>query len=548
MHAKNFASFICFLLYSISTSWASSLIAVLSIGWIFLLKLIMRRNNMLINGILAIFGGKGLPDNSLLAMSVAWCIFERVSTSVIYWTRPIFEANLTINMEHLLFRNRIYMDFGQFFRRTPAVNCARLQRHSKAIEKSAGLLVFDLIGSMVSLFTGMSYLSVTLETAMTLKIVVFFAAMSYLRIVLFNRLRSIKKECISIDEKRSEKLTECFENFIILSTTGTDESQRLKSLFGSLPKLKYSMLSDLLKMKSKILATLLCLYVVFESTVPPCGLIQVINELISASNSLNQLVSSFFKLEAHRIDLEDLENIDFADQEAQHMSSEVLAPAEDEEPTLLRLDDVSIFAQDVLVLRNVTLDIKYDEKIALVGRNGSGKTTFLRFLLGFHRQIGSVQIRNVHVANIGKSMLPLVSYIPQNTYLNETVQDELRQSTISSRDVVRIAKQVGIHEAIKARRSGYDTHVTELSESEVQLVKIVKGCSKQAPLLLADEPLCSLSGESHDRILDVMLQSPIHATKLIIIHQKSQIDKFDKIFHFEDGTIKTLTVEEYKGI
>lgn len=550
MNAKSKNSFLRLLFSVISPNWQSFLLAVTPIFWTFVLKLIAEKTNGALSAILKTFGQKNFPTTSELANATFWLILEPLTTSFIYWIRPIFEADVMVHVEDLLFVNCIHMDFEQFFKWSAARNSARIYRHSKAITKSASILVFDLLGSIVGLVTAISFLRKELEMKITVCVISSLVIVACVRIVLVAYLKSIRKECIKISEDRAKKLTECFENFLISSITEIYESSQLKKLFESVPKLKYSVISEFLKFQSKIGGVVLCLCVVYGSNDAHKSLIKVIRNVLNASKAMNTLISSYFKLESRRIDLEDLNDIDLNTLWSKHMGiSRFPVRMEpnlmDGGKTLVKLDDISIFIQNRIILKNLKLEIRPGEKIALIGRNGSGKTTFLRFFLGFYEFHGSVMIGDHHVIDVATNFLPIITYIPQNTYLNETVLDELFQESVRSEDVLTLAKHAGIDEAIGAHRKGYMTHTSELSESEKQLVKIVKNCACPAPILLADEPLCSLADGLQDRMIDMILGCTLHSAKLVVIHNLSLINKFDKVFKFENHSVTVSTPKEY---
>ncbi|ELA40997.1 uncharacterized protein VICG_01956 [Vittaforma corneae ATCC 50505] len=524
------------------------------------------------NDVVKLFGNRQIPDGALVKTMVLFCILECLSKSIIYWIRPIFETTLMIEIESILFKSCICLDFEKFFENGPALNCAKIYRHSAAIKESASMLVFDLLGSAVGLCSSASYLYGIMEPEILGRLLACLALATCIEVVLFRKLKLLKEECVKIDETRAEEMTECFENFFISKVTNTNEHARMSRLFTSDALLRYSILTGLLKLQNQLTTCAINSYILLCSNAARSVPISAIRELFNVSKSLRNLVDSFFELESMRIEVEDLEDISITASSGKHHlmpkdsgcirampqgrsdngvveKSPVLLPIHLQpgipSKAFVRLAGLTIFIQRIPILAVPHLEILCNQKIALVGKNGSGKTTFLKFFLGFFKFNGSVEVENAPVFNISERFLPIISYIPQNTYLNGTVYDELRENIQSDEEMIKISKIFGAHDFIKTIPTKYWTSVSKLSESERQMVKIIKNCSKKAMLLLADEPMYCLADEVQDKALDTILSSPNHSTKLIVIHHKSQINKFDKVLYFENQKILAFTPAEY---
>lgn len=539
---------------------------VFSVLWTFLAKSITRKTNTTMDSVVQLFGVGKAPEGALVRAMVLLCILECFSKSVVYWVRPIFETKLMVEVESILFEKCIYLSFERFFENGPALNCAKIYRHSAAIKESASMLVFDLLGSAVGLYSSASYLCEIMEPAVFGRLLACLAGITCIEVVLFRRLKLLKEECVKIEEARAAEMTECFENFFISRVTNTNEHPRMGRLFVSDALLKHSTLTGFLKLQNQLLSCAVNSYILLSSKGARSAPISAIRELFNASRSLTSLIDSFFELESKRIEVEDLEDIELAESDGRRglvrrgagqispgtpIPTEKLpamlpiAPQEPPQRAFVRLTALEIFIQKMPILTDPHLEIFPNQKIALVGRNGSGKTTFLKFFLGFFRFNGCVEVENAPVVDIPETLLPAISYIPQNTYLSGTVYDELRENIPSDEEMVKTSKMFGAHEFIRALPEGYRTSASKLSESEKQIVKIIKSCSKQALLLLADEPMYCLSGEAQDRILDAILSSRNHSAKLVVVHHKNQIGKFDKVLYFENQTATVLSPAEY---
>jgi len=151
--------------------------------------------------------------------------------------------------------------------------------------------------------------------------------------------------------------------------------------------------------------------------------------------------------------------------------------------------DVSVRLGDGVVLRDVSLDVRYGEFVALMGRNGSGKTTLLRSLMGLVEVTrGSVAIRGVNVTN-GDRRTPhgRIGYLPQQAgavFFKERLIEELR-FTIQARkavdDTAMVLERFGLEGLV-------ERHPLDLSGGEKERAALATVMAGGPRILLLDEP------------------------------------------------------------
>lgn len=539
INTKTTSSFVLSLINLIWMNKKCFYIAIFHFIWTFLSKKIIRKSSMKMDAVLKIFGSKKQPKSSSLVKLVLYFIAECLSKSVVYWIKPIFEVSFINNIELLLFRKCLNLSFERFFNNGPALNNTKISRHSTSITKSAILLVFDVIGNVVGMYSSLDYLIRILELKMIFIIILCIILATFIEIKLFKNLEILKDMCIESNELKAKNMTECFENIFLLKITNTNEHDRLNSLFSSDAKLKYSILTSLLKWQNKVLCGLSNIYVVIYSKSIKNSPISMIRELYNLSDSFGCLLKGFFKLESKRIKTKDLELVVFEKTERLNKLEKT------DMPLKITLIDLSIFVKGVTVLNMPFLELLGNQKIALVGDNGTGKTTFLKFLLGFYKYTGIVKVNNNIINDMENYLIPSISYLPQNNFLVGTIYEILRSNISSDEEMIKISKKFGAHEFIKTLPDGYRTSVNDLSESQRQIIKIIKSCSKKASILLADEPAYCISDEKQDKLLDIILSNPNQKSKLVIIHQMNQLYKFDLVFNFKNGGITIYKPLEY---
>jgi len=207
------------------------------------------------------------------------------------------------------------------------------------------------------------------------------------------------------------------------------------------------------------------------------------------------------------------------------------------------------------VLRDVTLEIRKGEVVALVGSSGGGKTTLANLLPRFWdvRQgritIDGTDLREVTLASL-RGQLAVVT---QETVLfNDTIRANIAygRPEISLEEVERAARMAHAHDFVQALPSGYDTVVGEkgvlLSGGQRQRIAIARAFLKNAPILILDEATSALDAESErevqraiESLMGLSGDAPGGAqrTTLVIAHRLSTIRHADRIVVLAGGQV-----------
>ncbi len=198
------------------------------------------------------------------------------------------------------------------------------------------------------------------------------------------------------------------------------------------------------------------------------------------------------------------------------------------------------------VLRNITLDIRAKEKIALIGSSGAGKSTITKLLFRFFdANSGKILIDGQDISKVTQgSLRDAIAFVPQESVLfHRSLMDNILYGNrdATEKQVLEAAKAAHCHAFITALPEGYETLVGErgvkLSGGERQRVAIARAILRDAPILVLDEATSSLDSESEAMIQDALKHLMEHKTVIAIAHRLSTIMEMDRIIVMERGHI-----------
>jgi len=198
------------------------------------------------------------------------------------------------------------------------------------------------------------------------------------------------------------------------------------------------------------------------------------------------------------------------------------------------------------VIRDVSLDVRAGQTVAIVGRSGSGKTTLMNLLLRFYDVgAGSIEIDGLDVRKIKRSsLLDRVAIVSQQTFLfNRTIADNIRygRRDASDDEVREAAKAANIHDFIAGLPEGYETKVGEfgvkLSGGQRQRLAIARAFLTDPRILILDDSTSAIDSATEDQIQRAMRHISSQRTTFLITHRLSQIRWADRILVLRRGEL-----------
>ncbi len=198
------------------------------------------------------------------------------------------------------------------------------------------------------------------------------------------------------------------------------------------------------------------------------------------------------------------------------------------------------------VFAGLNVSIKPKEKVALVGKSGSGKSTFLKLLMRFSDvDNGTITIDGQDISKVKQSDLRAsISYVPQDPILfHRTLKENIAYAKPNATmdEIIDIAKKAHANDFIQNLPDKYDSLVGErgvkLSGGERQRVAIARAMMKETKIIVLDEATSALDSESELKIQEAFKELMEGKTTVVIAHRLSTIRNMDRIIVFDNGKI-----------
>ena len=198
------------------------------------------------------------------------------------------------------------------------------------------------------------------------------------------------------------------------------------------------------------------------------------------------------------------------------------------------------------VIKGLNLEVKAGETIAIVGSTGAGKSTIINLLNRFYDiQKGSISIDGTDINRFElQSLRKQIAVVLQDVFLfADTILNNitLDNPAISRADVIKAAKEIGVHEFIMSLPGGYDYNVKErgvmLSSGQRQLIAFLRAYVSNPSILILDEATSSIDTYSEELIQTATEKITKGRTSIVIAHRLATVINASKIIVMDKGII-----------
>lgn len=209
--------------------------------------------------------------------------------------------------------------------------------------------------------------------------------------------------------------------------------------------------------------------------------------------------------------------------------------------------DVSFsYSRGSPVLRNVNLKFRPGEKVGIVGRSGSGKTSIVNLIYRFYDvESGAILLDGVDIRSLSKDDLRnQISIVLQEPFLFQgTMADNIAygRRTARAEEIIEVARGASAHDFIMHHPLAYDSPVgergQELSGGERQRISIARAFLRDTPILVLDEATSAVDSESEQNIQSALAEFSRNRTTIIIAHRLSTLRICDRIHVIDNGEV-----------
>jgi len=200
----------------------------------------------------------------------------------------------------------------------------------------------------------------------------------------------------------------------------------------------------------------------------------------------------------------------------------------------------------ITALKDFNLKIKEGEKLAIVGKTGSGKTSIAQLLLRMYDVSGGevlldgIPVKDIRLQNLRSQ----ISYVPQDVFLfSDSISNNISFGNPEADDaqVRKAASNAAIDEEILSFPAGFDTMVGErgvtLSGGQKQRISIARALLKKPSIFILDDCLSAVDSKTENRIASTFNSSLAGKTTIIITHRLMPSLQFDRILVLDKGVI-----------
>ena len=208
-------------------------------------------------------------------------------------------------------------------------------------------------------------------------------------------------------------------------------------------------------------------------------------------------------------------------------------------------------------INNISFKIPAGQKVALVGKMGSGKSTLSKLIAGILEPtsgailIDGVDVRQIDQADIRKN----IGIMLQDSWLfSGTIRENIQMGFNEYEDdhVLKICKVAGVDDFVGSQPKGYDLEIRErgigLSGGQRQTINLARSLLHDPKVLLLDEPTSSMDQGTEKKVVGSLTEFSKDKTMMIVTHRNPILTMVDRVFVLENGKIISDQTPEKLGI
>jgi ATP-binding cassette subfamily C protein LapB len=209
------------------------------------------------------------------------------------------------------------------------------------------------------------------------------------------------------------------------------------------------------------------------------------------------------------------------------------------------------------IINNLTFKIPAGQKVALLGKMGSGKSTLSRLIAGILEPtegailIDGVDVRQIDPADLRKN----IGIMLQDSWLfSGTIRENIQMgfNEYDDNHILKICKIAGVDDFVGSHPKGYDLEIRErgigLSGGQRQTINLARSLLHDPQVLLLDEPTSSMDQGTEKKVVEALKNVSTDKTMLIVTHRNPILTMVDRVFVLENGQIVADQTPEKLGL
>lgn len=502
-------------------------------------------------------------DNAIAKNSARTLIF----VSILVIVKQIFKTSE--NIFHCLVRHHLQRDYANYARKDlfskfintktsyfDNANTGEMLQlvmndtgNASTFFTQNGLLCFGFISKLPVLIMILFYINFKLTTILVLIYLIGYIALIISNKKTFKMIVEIRNLNISI----TRWITEQINNFELIKSIGIEEVrlQEMNKLLQNytiesenLDKLirKYNYAYTLFSILASIATTCIGGYDLATSMLSYGTLMLFINGTTSIKGVCDDLVLHVPKLNESFISLKKIYNyINEYDPEIDTGKKEL------DKISNIKFNNVCFsYSNGKEVLNNISIDVNNNDKIAIVGRTGCGKTTLVNLLCRFYEVTkGEILINEKSIDSYSlKSLRDNIGYVMQDVVIFDgNIYDNINyaKKNVSKEQIEEICKKLKLHEKIISFNEGYELDLNKnqdlFSLGEKQMINFARIMVENPSVVILDEITSSLSYENEELVKNAIKEITKNKICFIIAHRLTTIKSCNKIIYMENGKI-----------
>jgi len=215
----------------------------------------------------------------------------------------------------------------------------------------------------------------------------------------------------------------------------------------------------------------------------------------------------------------------------------------------VRFENVSFRYPEInekIIIKNINFEVHRGEKIAIIGENGTGKTTLIELLLGFRKNyIGRIMLKDQELRDIPENQYRTrIGYSPIDTYIfNTSIKNNLllANPNADDKELIHVLEALKLFDPPRLDlNSPLDEFGKNFSGGELRKITIAQTIISNTELKIFDEPFAYLDPESVSEVEKIIFDLGLCETIIVVTHSFSNLNLFDRILRLHDGELSEI--------